>query len=216
MRTRSIQTWQLSKLRSSFTLDARSLCPLTLPEVSAFQSSTILDASVPTVLVTSALQTPTTKLDAPASQTLLEMPAKTIITSLDSSSTSTTLDVPSLQSTGDALDSTMLATSALPIMLVHPETITLIAQAILQRWPRSTIRLLYFLPTNFQEPEYLSAIGTPSSTAFGPHDPGPSIAPAVCIFTAFTIFTFSAIANYAVTDFLRTPPRSPSTVYIIS
>jgi hypothetical protein len=191
---------------------------LTLPEVSAFQSSTILDASVPTVLVTSALQTPTTKLDMPASQTLLKTPAKKTITSLDPSSTSTTLDVPSLQFMWDATASTMLATSA-PLIMLDPVIATLIAQAILQRWPRSTTRLFYFLPTNFQEPESLSEIGTPSSTAFGPsnpHDPGPSIAPAVCIFTAFTLFTFSAIANYALIDFLRTPPRSPSTVYIVS
>jgi hypothetical protein len=189
-----------------------------MPEASAFQSSTILGVSLPTVLVTPALQTPTTKLDVPASQTLLEMPAKKMFTSLDSSSTSTTLDVPSLQFMWDASASTMLDTSALLIML-DPVITTLIAQAILQRWPCSTTSLLYFLTTNFQEPESLSAIGTPCSTPFGPsnpHDPGPTTVFAYCIVTAFTHLTFSAIANYALIDFLRTSPRSPSIVYIVS
>ena len=50
-----------------------------------------------------------------------------------------------------------------------------------------------------------------------PHDPGPSAAVADYIISAFTHLAFPAIVtNYALIDFLRTPPRSPSIVHIIS
>jgi hypothetical protein len=64
-----------------------------------------------------------------------------------------------------------------------------------------------------------SPLRTPFTT-FGPsnpHDPGPSAAVADYIITAFTHLAFPAIfTNYALIDFLRTPPRSPSIVHIIS
>ena len=62
-------------------------------------------------------------------------------------------------------------------------------------------------------------VWTPSPIVSGPsnpYDPGPSAAVADHIISAFTHHAFPAITNYALFDFLRTPPRSPSLFQIVS
>jgi hypothetical protein len=49
-----------------------------------------------------------------------------------------------------------------------------------------------------------------------PHDPGPLTDCTEYPYATLTYLAFCAITNYAFIDFLRTPPRSPSIVYIVS
>jgi hypothetical protein len=180
-----------------------------MSEAPVFQAMTILDDSVPTVQVI-GLKTPTTTLDVPALPTMLEVPAKKIFTPLDSTASSLTSDVPVFQIMPDAPASTILDS---------PATIIFIAQAISHSGFRYTTRPLDLLPTSSQDFDSPAATGTPFSMAFGPsnpYDPGPSTASAYRSVTELTHLTFPAIANYALTDFLLTPPRSPSIVYIVS
>jgi hypothetical protein len=150
----------------------------------------------------------TTVMNAPC-LTYLDAPINKMFTSLDFSSISTTPDVPILL---------MFDAPAPSIKLVPPETIIGITKATSQRWLRS-VSPFDFLPYNPHDPGSPAANGTASFIACRPsnlHDPGPSMAFAYHIATAFTHLAFFALASYQLIDFLLIPPRSPSIVYIVS
>jgi len=139
-----------------------------------------------------AIQVITAKTTSTLGLTLLDTPNDKTLTALDSLPNSTTPDVPI------SLDMPAPGLLAMPA----PET------TIPSEHP----------PTNPHDPGPPVAIGSLCFIACrpsDPHDPGPSTAFAYFIVTALTYLGFPAITNYALIDFLRIPPRSPSIVYIV-
>jgi hypothetical protein len=174
------------------TLKVLALRSATILEVPALRLPT-LGAPVPRPPMLEAFPT---SLDLPSIQTTLDSPATTML----DVPAPTSLDVP-------ALPPTTLDTPAYPVYFICGNSLLL--------WPPGFVASG---PSNPHDPGPSSApLRAHGSIAFGPsnsHDPGPSAAVADHIISAFTHLAFPAIIDYALIDFLLTPPRSPSIVQI--